>query len=100
MEVLTGEALSVWLEFIAETSEKVFCLQMQIKSLLFLADIFINKLKTNFLEKIFYRTVSNAKRIHNSFWRNFLPRAKQMPSKVLFVWKKMWWPFGDCTPKL
>ena len=32
LEVLTGKALSVWLEFIDETGEKVFCLQMQIKS--------------------------------------------------------------------
>ena len=31
LEVLTGKALSVWLEFIDETAEKVFCLQMQIK---------------------------------------------------------------------
>ena len=31
LEVLTGKSLSVWLEFIDETSEKLFCLQMQIK---------------------------------------------------------------------
>ena len=31
LEVLTGKSLSVWLEFIDETDEKVFCLQMQIK---------------------------------------------------------------------
>ena len=31
LEILTGKALSVWLEFIDETAEKVFCLQMQIK---------------------------------------------------------------------
>ena len=31
LEVLTGESLSVWLEFIDETGEKLFCLQMQIK---------------------------------------------------------------------
>jgi len=31
LEVLTGAALSVCLEFIDETGEKVFCLQMQIK---------------------------------------------------------------------
>ena len=34
LEVLTGKDLSVWLEFIDETGEKVFCLQMQIKSCL------------------------------------------------------------------
>ena len=32
LEALPGRALSVWLEFISETSQKVFCLQMQIKS--------------------------------------------------------------------
>ena len=31
LEVLTGKALSFWLEFIDKTGEKVFCLQMQIK---------------------------------------------------------------------
>ena len=29
--LLTGKALSFWLEFIDKTDEKVFCLQMQIK---------------------------------------------------------------------
>ena len=28
------------------------------------------------------------KRNHNSFWRNFPARAKQMPSEVFFVGKK------------
>ena len=32
--------------------------------------------------------ILNTKRIHNSFWRNFPARAKQIPSKVLFVDKK------------
>ena len=31
LEVLTGKALSFWLEFIDKTGEKDFCLQMQIK---------------------------------------------------------------------
>ena len=31
LEVLTGKALSFLLEFINETGENVFCLQMQIK---------------------------------------------------------------------
>ena len=51
LEVLTGKALSFWLEFIDKTGEKVFCLQMQIKlslALLYLVDLFINKLKTKF----------------------------------------------------
>ena len=30
LEVLTGKALSFWLEFIDKTGGKVFCLQMQI----------------------------------------------------------------------
>ena len=45
------ETLSVWLEFVDETGEKGFCLQMQINScvtVLYLADMFINMLKTNF----------------------------------------------------
>ena len=44
------------------------------------------------------------KRIHNSFWRNFperaAERAKQMPSKVLFVGKKTRRPFGHCAPTI
>ena len=32
--------------------------------------------------------ILNTKIIHYSFWRNFPARAKQMPSKVLFVGKK------------
>ena len=31
LEVLTGKALSFWLEFIDKTGEKVICSQMQIK---------------------------------------------------------------------
>ena len=44
------------------------------------------------------------KRIHNSFWRNFperaAERAKQIPSKVLFVGKKTRRPFGHCAPTI
>ena len=32
--------------------------------------------------------ILNTKRIHNSFWMNFPARAKQMPSKILFVGEK------------
>ena len=32
--------------------------------------------------------ILNTKRIHNFFWRNSPARAKQTPSKVLFVAKK------------
>ena len=31
LKVLTGKSLSVWLDIIDETGEKLFCLQMQIK---------------------------------------------------------------------
>ena len=51
LEALTGKALSVWLEFIDETGENVFYFQMQIKTcvtVLYLADMFINKPKTKF----------------------------------------------------
>ena len=46
--------------------------------------------------------ILNTKRIHNSFWRNFPARAKQMPSIVLFVGKKKRQsrPFGHYAPKL
>ena len=70
LEVLTGNALSFLLEFIDKTGEKVFCLQMQIKlislSLLYLVDLFINKLKNKF-NNLLYRIILNTKRIHNSF---------------------------------
>ena len=70
-------------------------------ALLFLVDLFINKLKTK-SNNPFYRMILNTKRIHNSFWGNFPARAKQMPSKVLFAGKKerRQRPFGHCAPKL
>ena len=50
LEVLTGKALSVWLEFIDETGNKVFFVYKCRLSyaLLYLADMFTNKLKTRF----------------------------------------------------
>ena len=52
LEVLTGKALSFWLEFIDKTGEKVFCLQMQIKLkscvTLFSSQLVINKPKAKF----------------------------------------------------
>ena len=70
-------------------------------ALLYVVDLFIIKLKTKF-NNLFYRMILNTKRIHKSFWRNFSARAKQMPSKVLFVGKKKRRPrpFGHCAPKL
>ena len=99
----TKKVTKFLLEFIDKTGEKVFCLQMQISlslALLYLVDLFINKLKTKF-NNLFYRMILNTKRIQNSFWRNFPARAKQMPSKVLFVGKKKRRPrpFGHCAPK-
>ena len=70
-------------------------------ALLYLADMFINKLKTKF-NSLLYRMVLNTKRIHNSCLRNFPARGKQMLSKVLFVSKKTRWPrpFGHCAHKI
>ena len=74
---------------------------LQKVALLYLVDLFMNKLKTKF-NNLFYRIILNTKRIHNSFWRNFPVRAKQTPSNVLFVAKKKRRPrpFGHCAPKL
>ena len=100
-----GKALSVWLEFIDKTGEKkVFVYKCKLTlslALLYLVNLFINKPKTKF-NNLFYRMILYTKIIHNSFWRNFPARAKQMPSKVLFVGKKKrWpWPFGHYAPKL
>ena len=58
-------------------------------ALLYLVDLVINKLKAKYND-LFYRMILNTKRIVNSFWRNFPVRAKQMPSKILFVSKKHW----------
>ena len=43
LEALTGKALSDWLEIITETSETVFCLQMQIKSCITLFSWVVHK---------------------------------------------------------
>ena len=43
------------------------------KSLLYLADMFTNKLKTKL--NSFYWLVSNTKKTHNLFWRNFPAKA-------------------------
>ena len=58
-------------------------------ALLYLAGMFINKLKTK-LNGFFYRMVSNTERIHNPFWRNVPAGTKQMPLKVLFFGKITW----------
>ena len=70
-EVFTGKALSFLLEFIDKTGEKVLLFTDKCKlslslALLFLVDLFINKLKTK-SNNPFYRMIVNTKRIHNSF---------------------------------
>ena len=68
-EVVTGKALSFWLEFIDKTGEKFVvykCKLSLILALLYLVALFINKLKTKF-NNPFYRMILNTKRIHNSF---------------------------------
>ena len=72
LEVLTGKAflLSVRLEIIDdETGQKFFVYKCKLSlslALLYLVDLFINKLKTKF-NNLFYRMILNTKRIHNSF---------------------------------
>ena len=54
LEVLAGKALSVRPEFIDEISKKVFCLECKLSfALLYLADMFTNKLKTRFNRPFF-----------------------------------------------
>ena len=50
LEVITGKALSVWLEFIDETGKKkFFAYKCKLSlALFYLAEMFINKLKTKF----------------------------------------------------
>ena len=54
---------------------------------LYLVDLFINKLKTKF-NSLFYRMILNTKKNSQLILKKFPARAKQMPSKVLFVSKK------------
>ena len=47
--ILTGKALSVWLEFIDETGKNVFVCKCKLSlALLYFVDMFTNKLKTRF----------------------------------------------------
>ena len=47
VEVVTGKALSFWLEFIDKTGEEVFCYKFSL-ALVYLVDLFISKIKTKF----------------------------------------------------
>ena len=71
-------------------------------ALLYLVDLFINKLKTKFNNLALqndFEYKKNSQLLLKKFPRI---RAKQMPSKVLFVSKKKGQPrpFGHCVPKL
>ena len=52
-------------------------------SLLYLVDLFINKLQTKF-DNLFYRMIKNSQLV----WRNFPARARKMPSKVYLSARK------------
>ena len=71
-------------------------------ALLYLVDLFINKLKTKFNNLVLqndFEYKKNSQLLLKKFPRI---RAKQMPSKVLFVSKKKGQPrpFGHYVPKL
>ena len=91
------------LDLTMEPVKKFFVYKCKLKNLSlalhYLVVLFVNKLKTKF-KNLFYRMILNTKRIHNSFWRSFPTRAKQMVSKVLFVGKKKRRPRRHCAPKL
>ena len=70
------------------------------QSLLYLVDLFINKLKTKF-DNLFYRMILNTKRIHNSF-EEISPQELEKCLQKFIVDKKKrrQWLFGHCAPKL
>ena len=100
----SGKALSFWLEFIAIKPVKTFfvykCKFSLSLSLLYLVDLFINKLKTKF-DNLFYRMILNTKRIHNSF-EEISPQELDKFLQKFFVGekKRRQRPFGHCAPKL
>ena len=99
LEFLTGEACLFDLNLSIKPVKKFFVYQCKLSSslaLLYLVDLFINKLKTEF-NNLFYRTILNTKRI-----QNVPAKAKQTPSKVLFgaKEKRRPRPFGHRAPKL
>ena len=68
LEVLSVKASFFLLEFIDETVKKFFVYKCKLSlslALLYLVDLFINKLKT--INNLFYRIILNTNRIHNSF---------------------------------
>ena len=65
------------------------------------SDLFINKLKTKF-NNLFLQNDFKYKKNSQLLLKKFPARAKQMPSKVLFVGKKKRRPrpFGNYAPEL
>ena len=70
MEVLTGIKLCLFdLNLAIKPVKKFFVYKSKLSlslALLYLVDLFMNKLKTKF-NNFFYRMILNTKRIHNSF---------------------------------
>ena len=90
LEVLTGKALSFDLNLSMKQVKKFFVYKCKLSLrlvLLYLVDLFINKLKTKF-NNLFYRMILNTKRIHKSFRRNFPTKPKQMLQKYYLSARK------------
>ena len=70
LEVLTGRGFCLFdLNLSIKPVKKFFIYKCKLSlslGLLYLVDLFINKLKTTF-NNLFYRMILNTKRIHNSF---------------------------------
>ena len=88
LEVLTGKALSFLLEFIDETDVKDFVYKYKLSllkislALLYLVDLFINKLKTKF-DTLFYRMVLNTK-------KNSIPFEEISPQQLNICLQKFY----------
>ena len=94
--VWKSKKAKLWLEFIHETSDKVFVMQIESCVSLFTScHVHKTRLKTTFNR--FLQNGFKHKKNHDSFWRNFpVPKSltNAMPSKILFVWQKTRRPFG------
>ena len=89
LEVLRGKALSFYLNLSMKPVIKFFAYKCKLSlslASLYLIDLFINKLKTKF--KSFLQNYFKYKKNSQLLLKKFPARAKQMPSKVLFVSKK------------
>ena len=104
LEVLTGEVCLFDLNFSIKLVKKFFVYKCKLSlslELLYLVDLFINKLKTKF-NNLFLQNDLKYKNNSQILSKKFPARAKQMPSRVLLVCKKKRRPrsFGHCAPKL